>query len=250
MSAGAPALTRLSSPNHGPRRTGPVDILLLHYTAMDSASAACDWLCDPASQVSAHYLVDEAGGVFALVDEDRRAWHAGAACWGGQSDINSRSIGIEIANCGPQSATPDFPEPQIDALILLCLEILARHPIPAHQVLAHSDVSPGRKIDPGPCFPWQRLADAGVGLMPDVGAIDGPALQQGDSGNAVRDLRQCLIRFGYDIEVTDDFDDDTARVVAAFQLHYRPARHDGVADAQTRGQLLELLRLIPAVLAS
>ena len=243
MSAGAPSLIPLASPNHGARRCGPVDILLMHYTALPSAGAACDWLCDPASEVSAHYLVDETGRIFALVDEDRRAWHAGAARWDGQDDINSRSIGIEIANQGPLSAAPEFPDAQIDAAIVLCRAILARHPIPPERVLAHSDVSPGRKIDPGPYFPWARLAAAGVGLMPQVGAVDGPALKTSDSGAEVRALRRGLAAVGYDLEIAGDFDADTARVVAAFQLHYRPARHDGVADAQTRGLLDQLLRM-------
>ncbi|MHA1524359.1 MAG: N-acetylmuramoyl-L-alanine amidase [Alphaproteobacteria bacterium] len=233
----------MASPNHGARRSGPTDILLMHYTAMESAPAACAWLCDPASQVSAHYLVDEAGTVFALVGEDRRAWHAGAAWWHGETDINSRSIGIEIANCGPQSARPNFPDKQIDVVIALAQDILARHPIAPSRVLAHSDVAPGRKIDPGPFFPWGHLAAQGVGLMPQGGEAQGATLLPGDNGDAVGELRRRLAAVGYDLAIANEYDDETARVVGAFQLHYRPACCDGVADAETRALLGELLRL-------
>ncbi len=142
------------SPNHGPRAPGkPTDILLLHYTGMALPERALEWLCDPASQVSSHYLVFEDGRVVQLVDEARRAWHAGRSSWAGERDINSRSVGIEIVNPGHQFGYRPFPEPQIDALIALCRAILSRHPIPPERVLAHSDVAPDRKEDPGELFP-------------------------------------------------------------------------------------------------
>lgn len=235
-------IRRQSSPNHGPRRSGPIDILLLHYTAMDDAEKACQWLCDPRSEVSAHYLVDEAGAVTQMVDEDRRAWHAGAAFWDGEQDINSRSIGIEIHNGGPQSPKPDFPHRQIDAVIKLATGILSRHPIPPGRVLAHSDVSPGRKIDPGPFFPWGRLAAAGVGLCPrplDPGAETGMGI--GESGEGVLDLQRQLGEFGYRITPSGTYDDNTQTVVSAFQLHFRPLRVDGCADRSTLSALEYLL---------
>ena len=159
------------SPNHGPRRDGaPVDMLLLHYTDMATAEHALDRLCDPNSQVSAHYLITRDGRVFHLVPETRRAWHAGHSWWAGEGDINSRSIGVELDNPGHSHGYTDFPEAQMTALIALCRGILARHPIPPHRVLGHSDVAANRKIDPGHRFNWNRLAQAGAGVFPEAPA--------------------------------------------------------------------------------
>ncbi len=226
------------SPNHGPRVEGkPVDILLLHYTGMPSAEGSLRWLCDPRSLVSAHYFIFEDGRVVQMVDETRRAWHAGVSFWAGETDINTRSIGIEIANAGPDSAAPEFPEAQIDAAIELCRAILARHPIPAHRVLAHSDVAPERKQDPGPFFPWRRLAAEGVGLWPVPGApsspLRGDSLAVGAYGPAVRELQSALAALGYRAAATGVFDWQTELVVTAFQRHFRAGRIDGVADAET-----------------
>ncbi|VAW11754.1 FIG001385: N-acetylmuramoyl-L-alanine amidase [hydrothermal vent metagenome] len=237
-------ITRQVSPNHGPRLAGPIDILLLHYTGMDTAAGACRWLCDPRSQVSAHYLVDEAGAATQMVAEDRRAWHAGAASWGGERDINSRSIGIEIHNLGPLSAAPEFPDIQIDAIIGLARDILSRHPIPPPRVLAHSDVAPGRKIDPGPYFPWGELAAAGIGLWPEPPRPQEDQDQDlgpGDSGEHVLVLQRRLAAFGYEIEVSGVYDEQTQTVVSAFQLHFRPACTDGRADRSTVMALDNLL---------
>ncbi|MEX2202220.1 MAG: N-acetylmuramoyl-L-alanine amidase, partial [Dongiaceae bacterium] len=155
----------LPSPNHDARR-GPVDILLLHYTGMVAAEAALKRLCDPVARVSAHYLIDEDGTLWQLVGEDRRAWHAGVSFWAGESDINARSIGIELQNPGHEFGYRAFPEPQMKTLIELAQGILQRHPIPASRVIGHSDVAPTRKEDPGELFDWQRLAAAGIGLWP------------------------------------------------------------------------------------
>ena len=154
----------LPSPNHGPRRPGAaIDMLVLHYTGMRTAGAALDRLRDPAAKVSAHYLVDEAGAVFRLVPEERRAWHAGRAFWAGETDVNGRSIGIELANPGHRHGYRPFPEAQMAALEALCRDILSRRAVPAGRVLGHSDVAPGRKPDPGELFDWRRLARAGSG---------------------------------------------------------------------------------------
>src|SRR5882724_3577295 len=153
----------IPSPNHD-ARTAPVDILLLHYTGMQSGVTACERLCDASANVSSHYLVYEDGRVDQLVPEARRAWHAGVSSWKGETDINSRSIGIEIVNPGHEFGYRDFPEAQIEAVKTLCRDIVARHTIPAARVLAHSDVAPARKEDPGEKFPWDRLAAAGIGL--------------------------------------------------------------------------------------
>ena len=154
--------TLRSSPNFGPRRDGlRPELVVVHYTAMATAEAALDRLCDPVAEVSAHWLIAEDGRVWQLVDEAMRAWHAGAGAWGGRGDVNSRSIGIELANAGPPGGLPPFPEPQMAALEALLDGILARWSIPPAGVIAHSDMAPGRKVDPGPKFDWTRLARGG-----------------------------------------------------------------------------------------
>src|SRR6516225_12303188 len=219
------------SPNHGPRAPQlATDILLLHYTGTTDTAAALACLCDPLAQVSCHYIIDESGAIGQLVPEARRAWHAGVSSWEGETDINSRSIGIEISNGGHSLGYPDFPDGQIDAVIALCRDIIQRHHIRADHVLAHSDIAPQRKVDPGEKFPWQRLHHAGVGLWVAPQPPSAPALGPGESGQAVADLQDTLRRYGYGIETTGIYDHATAVVVTAFQRHFRQARVDGRAD--------------------
>jgi N-acetylmuramoyl-L-alanine amidase len=190
-------------------------MLVLHYTGMTSAAAALARMCDPAAQVSAHYLIDEDGAVTRLVAEEHRAWHAGAAGWGGVADVNSCSIGIELQNPGHEYGYRNFPTAQMAALTELAADLVARHRIPAARVLGHSDVAPARKQDPGERFPWAALATAGIGLWPDFSAAATP-------GDAARQLAA----IGYATE-------DLASTVAAFQRHWRPARCDGLLDGET-----------------
>jgi len=237
-----------SSPNHGERREGArPDMIVLHYTGMVDGPVALARLCQDGSEVSAHYVVFEDGRIVQCVPEARRAWHAGAASWGDETDINSRSIGIEIVNPGHDGGYPDFPEAQIAAVIALCRDVAARHAIRPERVLAHSDVAPGRKQDPGEKFPWVRLADAGVGLWvaPQPIVADLPALKPGDEGREVRDLQERLAAFGYGVVATGRYDAGTAEVVTALQRHFRPGRVDGVADASTLSTLSRLLALLP-----
>jgi N-acetylmuramoyl-L-alanine amidase len=231
------------SPNFGPRAAGkPVDILLLHYTGMPSAEGALAWLCDPRSEVSSHYFVFEDGRVVRMVAEQDRAWHAGKSFWAGETDINSRSIGIEIANPGHAFGYRPFPLAQIGALIGLCRGILARHPIPPERVLAHSDVAPLRKDDPGELFPWGELHAAGIGRwVPPERIAEGQRLRLGDAGPAVADLKRRFRRYGYGLGAESQFDDETAAVVRAFQRHFRPALVDGIADLSTIRTLDRLL---------
>lgn len=281
----SPHATRLfPSPNHGPRvgrRGGELrapDCVILHYTGMADASSALFWLCNPISQVSAHYVVFEDGRIFQLVPESRRAWHAGRGFWRGETDLNSASIGIEIAHPGhdleyrlpgetgpwlkrgfgptghplplPDGAVPNpyptpgppFAEAQIEAVIRLVGDIQARWRIPQGGILAHSDIAPGRKIDPGESFPWERLAAAGIGLWPPAAAAptNGPAYRRGDEGMPVAALQSLFANFGYGLEITGVFDERMEAVVAAFQRHWRPARVDGVADAETLQRLRAL----------
>ena len=238
-----PTIEERPSPNHGERAGGkPVDILLLHYTGMTSDESALKWLCDPQSAVSAHYFVFTDGRLAQLVAEDRRAWHAGLSSWAGEGDINSRSIGIEIANPGHRFGYRAFPDAQIDAVIALCGDILGRHPIPPRRVLAHSDVAPSRKEDPGELFPWHRLHEAGIGhwVPPDPIAA-GPTLRRGDRGAAVAALGGRFREYGYQVEAGDDFDNALAAVVRAFQRHFRQERVDGTADPSTVSTLHRLI---------
>jgi N-acetylmuramoyl-L-alanine amidase len=166
----------VSSPNFGPRRDGQrPDLVILHYTAMPTAEAALARLCDPVAEVSAHYLVAEDGRIWRLVAEESRAWHAGLGTWQGRGDVNSRSIGIELANAGPDAGYPPFPEPQMAALERLLDMMMPRWDIGPAGVIGHSDMAPGRKIDPGPKFDWRRLARGGRALWPETGAGTRPA---------------------------------------------------------------------------
>jgi N-acetylmuramoyl-L-alanine amidase len=230
------------SPNHDARTGGPIDILLLHYTGMASTVAAIARLCDPVAKVSSHYLVDEGGEVFQFVAETRRAWHAGVSSWEGTGDINSRAIGIEIANPGHSFGYPDFTEAQIAAVVALCRDILARHPIRPHRVLAHSDVAPSRKADPGEKFPWERLYRAGIGAWTaPVPLTDAEPGRHHEPEIDIAEIQQALKRYGYGIEPTGVHDELTTAVVTAFQRHFRPARVNGQADRSTIATLAALL---------
>ncbi len=235
-----------ASPNFDARQGGAPDMILLHYTGMESAEAALARLIDAAAKVSSHYFVHEDGRVLQLVPEARRAWHAGEALWDGESDINSRSIGIEIVNPGHDLGYLDFPRAQIGAVIALCRDIIERRGIRADRVLAHADVTPLRKQDPGEKFPWDLLHKKGVGhLAVPAPLTEGPALKPGDRGEAVTMLQAMLARYGYGIPLTGEFDLVTGTVVAAFQRHFRPARVDGIADASTVTTLRDLLAARP-----
>ena len=216
------------SPNYNARPPGkPIDMLVIHYTGMRDAEAALRRLTDPEAQVSSHYLIDEAGLVYRLVDEARRAWHAGVSYWAGERDINGASIGIELANPGHEFGYRPFPEPQMMALIALCRGILARHPIPAARVLGHSDVAPARKVDPGELFDWPRLAASGIGQCPRPAS--GPA--------DLASVQKALARFGYEVTESGKSDEPTRLALMAFQRHFRPTRIDGLPDEETRALL-------------
>ena len=229
------------SPNHN-ERTVPPDIILLHYTGMETGQGALERLRDPEAKVSSHYLVEEDGRIFSLVAEERRAWHAGVSFWKGETDINGRSIGIEIVNPGHDWGYRPFPEAQIVALIALMADIRTRWMVPDARIIGHSDVAPSRKIDPGELFPWKRLAEAGHGLWAEPPAAPGSPLGEGEAGAGVFALQAGLTRLGYDCPPSGRFDADTATIVSAFQRHWRPEQVDGVADGETRARLIALLR--------
>ena len=233
-------IIKAPSPNYD-ERTLPVSLLVLHYTGMETGGGALERLCDEAAKVSAHYMVEEDGRVFGLVDEERRAWHAGVSSWGGETNINSVSIGIEIVNGGHDFGLPDFPKAQIDAVIELSLGIIKRHDISPLGVVAHSDIAPSRKQDPGEKFPWEALALQGVGYWPDAKSNDGRVLFEKDTqGNSVSVLQTGLAYLGYGLGVTGAMDEDTCLVIAALQRRYRPEKVDGQLDVQT----MEILTLL------
>jgi N-acetylmuramoyl-L-alanine amidase len=223
------------------------DMILLHYTGMPVASEALDRLCSRESKVSAHYMVFEDGRIVQCVPERLRAWHAGESSWAGESDINSCAIGIEIANPGHDYGYPNFPLRQIAAAIALCRGIIARRGILPERVLAHSDVAPARKRDPGEKFPWKLLHDSGVGHWVLPAPIkDGPRLALGERGEAIGKLQAALAEYGYSVSREGHFDQATADAVSAFQRHFRPARVDGVADSSTLITLRGLLETRPS----
>lgn len=227
-------IRELPSPNHDARPEGAaVDHLVLHYTGMRSGSEAIARLRDPAAGVSAHYVVEEDGTVFRLVPEERRAWHAGVSRWRGVSGLNARSIGVEIVNPGHTHGYRDFPLLQMAGLSALCRGILARWPIPARNVVAHSDVAPDRKEDPGERFDWRALASDGVGLWPEVPGEDRAAAEPIVLGGV-------LARIGYRADLPAPL------VIQAFQRHWRPERVDGRADAGTLARAQAVLALAGA----
>ena len=200
------------------------------------------WLAAPQSRVSCHYVVDEAGAIAQMVPEAARAWHAGVSHWQGETDINSCSIGIEIHNPGHEFGYPDFPDAQMAAVAALCRDIVRRRGIAPRHVLAHSDVAPRRKMDPGEKFDWARLARAGIGLwVPPAPPSEGEVLSRGCRGGAVSRLQENLRAYGYGVGATGEYCEDTGFAVAAFQRHFRPALVDGRADRSTVETLEALL---------
>ena len=217
------------SPNQNDRAL-PLTMLVLHYTGMQSGQAALDRLRDPAAKVSAHYVLEEDGRVFKLVEEERRAWHAGDSYWRNITDINSASIGIEIVNGGHDFGLPAFPEAQMQTLIPLCQGILARHNIAPHNIVGHSDIAPGRKQDPGERFDWQRLANQGIGLWPT------PSMAPIEES-----FFDDLAHIGYGLDLANKTD-----LITAFQRRYCPQNLSGKADAQTRALAHALAQMIPS----
>lgn len=238
-----------ATPNFGDRKDGKtVRAIILHYTGMVSGKAAEDWLCNADSEVSSHYLVHEDGHIVQMVAESDRAWHAGKSYWKGETDLNSVSVGIEIVNPGHVLGYVQFPPRQINAVTRLCRGIILRHAIQPDMILAHSDIAPGRKIDPGELFPWDRLAAKGIGrYVPPAPICGGRFFALGDEGQPIEALQSMLVLFGFDVPVTGVFDAHTTKIVSAFQRHYRPEKVDGIADASTIKTLHALLQSVPVL---
>jgi N-acetylmuramoyl-L-alanine amidase len=231
------------SPNYGERRGyGGPNCLILHYTGMPTGEAALKALTDPACEVSSHYLVWEDGSIDQLVAESDRAWHAGRGAWKGETDLNSASIGIEIVNPGHEGGSPPFPDLQIEATIALVRDIAARWSIAPERILAHSDIAPARKRDPGEVFPWGKLWRNGIGHWTEPSPRSGPPLfAPEEECPSVRALQAMLALYGYGVEMTGIYDRQTRQVVTAFQRHFRPTLVDGEADASTAATLKALI---------
>jgi N-acetylmuramoyl-L-alanine amidase len=226
---------RCESPNIEARFDGrQPKLIVLHYTGMANGQKAVDWLCNPASKVSCHYLIDVDGMITQMVDEGQRAWHAGVSSWQGDIDINSSSIGIEIQNEGHPAGLPAYPRAQMQRVAALCLDIMLRHGMSPHAVVAHSDVAPGRKVDPGEAFDWAWLAEQGIGQVVTAAASDTAA--------DVDDAKSGLQRLGY---MLDDTDKRFRIVLEAFQRRYRRSRIDGVLDAETAVLIRRLVGIAP-----
>ena len=214
------------SPNFDARGAA-IDMLVLHYTGMKTAEEALARLCDPAAKVSAHYTIDRDGRVYRHVAEEMRAWHAGVSYWAGETNVNARSIGIELVNPGHEFGYVPFSEPQIAALIDLAHGIRQRHAIASARVIGHSDVAPARKEDPGELFPWRELSEYGLGAWPD-----------GARAPLAEPFEAALARFGYGVPPAVDA--TLKDVIAAFQRHFRPSCIDGIADAECESLLAGL----------
>lgn len=232
------------SPNFD-NRSYPVDMLVLHYTGMKTSEAALERMQQPDSKVSSHYLIDEDGNVLQLVQEDKRAWHSGVSKWQGDVDLNSRSIGIEIANGGwniplADGTLPPYHRSQIDAVIKLSQSILSRFKIPHSRIVGHSDIAPDRKEDPGEHFPWEELATTGIGLWPKIdtftanGAV---ASERTQSESVIRETQSNLATIGYAIDVTGEQNVETRQVLTAFQRRFLPKKVSGEMDLETRRRI-------------
>jgi N-acetylmuramoyl-L-alanine amidase len=224
-----------------------IDMLVMHYTGMKTGEEAFNRLCDPEAKVSAHYMVYEDGSVINLVQEEKRAWHAGISCWRGISSLNDRSIGIEIVNPGHEWGYRKFPEEQMDSLINLSKEIMERHSIPARNVVGHSDIAPARKEDPGELFNWQALAKEGVGLWPRVGRVwrGGEVLiKPGKEDVDVARVQKMLADYGYHIRVDGFYGPKTEYIVKAFKRHFVPEQLNVVWDKLADVRMKALLELV------
>jgi N-acetylmuramoyl-L-alanine amidase len=222
-------LKKRQSPNFDHRPVDvSIDMLVFHYTGMQTALLALDRMCNLASEVSAHYMVDEDGSIWSLVEEGERAWHAGVAYWRGNTDINARSIGIEIVNPGHQFGYCAFSGAQMKSVTELALDVLSRNPIPPQNVVGHSDIAPTRKLDPGEFFDWEHLAGLGIGLWPS----QADHLEQN-----LNALAYALTRIGYDAS-------NLSMALKAFQRHYRPKRVTGRIDPETSRLIIGLSQII------
>ncbi len=236
------------SPNINERRDNlKPETLILHYTGLPTAERSIEVLADPVCQVSCHYVIDESGTITQMVPEAMRAWHAGVSYWKGITDINSWSIGIEIQNPGHELGYPDFPDDQMASVIALSKDIIERNKISGEHVLAHSDIAPLRKIDPGEKFPWSQLAANGVGHWIEPSPIEPEIGEPGQDPikASVESFQARLKHYGYGCPQTGKLDRETQKFIAAFQRHFRPNRVNGILDQSTIQTLDSLIEALP-----
>lgn len=232
------------SPNIEPRRNGlSPSLLVMHYTGLETVEKSLDVLSRPDCQVSCHYVIDVDGRIIQMVAESMRAWHAGVSFWRGERDVNSCSIGFEIQNPGHHRGYPDFPAAQMAAVTALAQDVIRRHNMQAESIVGHSDVAPGRKIDPGEKFDWPGLARNGVGHWVEPTSVDAAdlGLSVGAEDDMVAEARRLLGSYGYDVALDGALDEPLQIVITAFQLHFRPARVDGRLDHSTLDTLRRLV---------
>lgn len=235
-------VTSNPSPNFDTRANAQMpDMLVLHYTGMQSGREAIARLKDPVAKVSAHYVVEENGNIIQLVDEKNRAWHAGGSHWAGVDGVNGCSIGVEIVNPGHEWGYTEFPDAQMQAVLSLSKEIVARYNIAKNRVLGHSDVAPDRKQDPGELFNWRLLAEHGVGFVVPDNLSDGDEVSAQSPKKEISDLQLKLQQFGYGLDVSGEYDAATKACVTAFQRHWHQAGVTGVASKATVAKLNYLL---------
>lgn len=236
------------SPNFSDRTdSNDIDLLVLHYTGMKSADDALARMCDKASEVSAHYMIDEDGTVFSLVPEEKRAWHCGISCWHGKASLNDTSIGIELVNPGHEFGYRPFPDTQMDALITLAKDIIDRHGILPRNVVGHSDIAPTRKEDPGELFDWKGIAWEGIGLWPETKKIRNPhdmLLKPGEEDVGVGRVQKMLADFGYHLRVDGFYGEKTEAVIKAYKRHFVPEVVNIVWDRLAEERLMKLLELV------
>ncbi|TNE66399.1 MAG: N-acetylmuramoyl-L-alanine amidase [Alphaproteobacteria bacterium] len=235
-------ITEHPSPNFNERPAGTaIDTVVLHYTGMQTGAAALARLCDPAAEVSAHYLIEEDGRIFRLVPEEKRAWHAGVSVWQGRENLNHSSIGIELVNPGHEFGYRPFPEKQVESLLLLLAEVRSRHTIPAGRYLGHSDIAPARKTDPGELFPWARLAAHGFGLWSRLDGSDTRLVAGAEPmAEMTNRLNKQLAIVGYHIGDNDSYGAGTEPLLRAFQAHWRPETVSGLYDHGTAAILRDI----------
>ena len=239
--------TAYPSPNFNDR-TAAISAIVIHYTDMENAKAALERLCDPAAEVSCHYLIDYDGSLYQLVAEDKRAWHAGRSYWQARENVNDFSIGIELVNPGTDFVLHPFTKKQMSCGAELCAQLIAEYQIHPSCIIGHSDIAPDRKIDPGEYFDWGYLAERGIGLLPDASQVklkDNLILcHNGEQGERVLKLQQDLQRYGYKIKITGQFDAELEKVVVAFKRHFyrdnMSVNWDSKAEAILAGLLLSL----------
>lgn len=232
-----PPIGNFSSPNFNDRPTfKKLNLIVLHYTGMTPAEEALTRLCDPDAKVSAHYLIEKNGKLHQLVDETKRAWHAGISFWQGETDINGISLGIEIDNGGHDFGLPDYPAAQIEALLHLLEKLVQKYNVPKERIIGHSDIAPTRKIDPGEHFPWLTLHEHGFGLWPEATPVR-------IAPQSIFDAQHILAAIGYDCPLTGALDSQTIAVIEAFQRHFTPHEITGTLTSHLQ-YILSCFRLL------